>query len=144
MDDIERRVLKLEQEVSNMRENYAPLMRVIEMVKPIETAMTEMKGSMSRLSERVESVFDMYEGFLRDRAAQEKAIAQEKIDQAQRVANERIEQERRIADEKIRALETRSVANRVKEIAQVVGLVVGLITIIGAMYAFLKYIILPH
>jgi 4-diphosphocytidyl-2C-methyl-D-erythritol kinase len=162
VDDVERRVTKLEEQVSAMRDNYATLLKVGEMLKPIESAMADMRASVKNLSVQVESVFDMYKDFLRDKAEQEKQITREKIEQAQRVAEEKIEQERRtaqekieqerrmalekaeqerrIADEQIAALRKESLTNRIRKAAQIVGLVVGLIAIATFVYGLLKYI----
>jgi hypothetical protein len=119
-ESIEARLSHVEAMLSTLKDTYAPIIKVMEMLQPIQTSISKMENTVYNLSERITTVFDMYEQSLRD-----KATADIKL-----------------ADEKLELAKSSTLENKIKVWSRTIALILSLLTLFSILIAILKYYIL--
>ena len=133
MDGDERileRVLQLEGVVRSVEaqlKSYATQLHVAEALKPIEQSMLKQESIVNTLSLRVNTVFDMHEQLLQQRAKQEREEFEARI-RAKEAA----------AEEKLRALEEKTLLGRVRKYGPILGWILAGAALFGAIYKGLE------
>lgn len=118
---LEQRFSAVEQQVTRLAaqlDGYAPVRVVQDMLQPLREATIRMEVTIANLGKRVDTVFDLHEQLLHERARMEKEAMAEKLVLAQK-----------LNEEKIAALKDASLWHILREKW------LPILTLIGALYA---------